>query len=124
MPWNSFKCFLIGFIQSLVIEEQIYQEGQRQRVTIARALLRKPALLILDEATSSLDIKSENLIYNSLEKLHEKLTVILVSHKLKTLKYADTIYVLHNGEIVQKGNFNSLIKNENEKFYNMINNQL
>ena len=98
--------------------------GQRQRITFARALLRKPALLILDEATNSLDTKSENLIYKALEKLHGKMTVILVSHKLQSLKCADIIYVLNNGEIVQKGNFNSLIKNENEKFYNMINNQL
>lgn len=51
------------------------------------------------------------------------MTLIIVSHKLQTLKCADTIYVLNNGEIVQKGNFNSLIKNENEKFYNMINKQ-
>ena len=75
--------------------------GQRQRLTIARALLRNPTLLILDEATSSLDLKSDKLIYDALKKIHGKMTIILISHREQTLKYADKIYFLDGGTIVK-----------------------
>ena len=75
--------------------------GQRQRLTIARALLRNPTLLILDEATSSLDLKSDKLIYDALKKIHGKMTIILISHREQTLKYADKIYFLDGGTIIK-----------------------
>jgi ABC-type multidrug transport system fused ATPase/permease subunit len=93
--------------------------GQKQRITIARALLRKPNLLILDEATSSLDGKSDVFIRKAIERLKGKMTIIVVSHKRETLKNADFIYVIDNGMIVEKGTFNSLLEIKNI-FYDLM----
>ncbi|MDC1356364.1 ABC transporter ATP-binding protein/permease [Pseudomonadota bacterium] len=93
--------------------------GQKQRITIARALLRKPNLLILDEATSSLDSKSDIFIRKAIERLKGKMTIIVVSHKRETLKNADFIYVIDNGMIVEKGTFNSLLEIKNI-FYDLM----
>jgi len=101
-----------------------FSGGQRQRLTIARALLRKPTLLILDEATSALDSKSDTQIYKSLKKLRGEMTIIIISHKLQTLKQCDMIYVLDNGKIIQNGKFNTLLKDKKNIFYNLMNKQL
>jgi subfamily B ATP-binding cassette protein MsbA len=83
--------------------------GQRQRLFIARELFRKPRLLILDEATSAQDAESERLIQQQLTKLKGNISIIVVSHKISSIKSADIIYVLENGEIAEMGNFNELI---------------
>ncbi len=83
--------------------------GQRQRVAMARALLRKPELLILDEATSALDSHSELLIQESVERLSSTVTVIAIAHRLSTIKKADTIYVLDKGSVVESGSFERLM---------------
>ncbi len=83
--------------------------GQRQRISIARAVLKNPPILILDEATSSLDTESERLVQDALTKLMKDRTSIVIAHRLSTVKYADEIYVLHNGEIIEKGKHNVLI---------------
>ena len=101
-----------------------FSGGQRQRLTIARALLHKPNLLILDEATSALDSKSDFHIHKALSKLKRNMTIIVISHKLQTLKNADQIYVVNNGNIVQKGKFNFLFKDKKSIFFSMINKQL
>ena len=100
-----------------------FSGGQRQRLTIARALLQKPSLLILDEATSALDTKSNIYVHKTLEKLKDKMTIIIVSHKLEALKNTDYIYVFNDGKIVEEGKFNTLKNKEDSKFFKMLNEQ-
>lgn len=87
--------------------------GQRQRIAIARALYRNPDILILDEATSSLDIRSEQLVHDTLASLNKiGKTIILITHKLNIAKLANNILVLKNGKLVEQGNHETLITNE------------
>lgn len=82
--------------------------GQRQRIALARALLRKPELVILDEATSSLDSESERLIQQSIEQVARDTTILIVAHRLSTIARADQVYVLRQGLIVEEGPFSVL----------------
>jgi len=84
--------------------------GQRQRIALARALIVQPQLLILDEATSSLDVESEKAIQSALESIHGLLTVIVIAHRLSTVKSADIIHVLENGKVIESGSYDSLLK--------------
>lgn len=84
--------------------------GERQRIALARALLRKPELLILDEATSSLDSESEMLIQQSIEQVARDTTILVVAHRLSTIAKADKVYVLRHGRVVEEGPFNALSK--------------
>ncbi|MDP2939769.1 MAG: ABC transporter ATP-binding protein [Candidatus Omnitrophota bacterium] len=86
--------------------------GQRQRVALARALYHQPKLLILDEATSSLDSESERCIQQALERMYGSLTIIAVAHRLSTIKNADVIYYIDNGVIKEKGTHNELIASD------------
>lgn len=83
--------------------------GQRQRIALARALIRKPQLLILDEATNALDAESEQKIQKAIERLSGSITIVFVTHRLSTVKKADMIFVLENGTIVEKGGWNELV---------------
>ena len=96
--------------------------GERQRIALGRALIRKPSLLILDEATSNLDSENEKKIVESLERLEGDITVLLIAHRLSTLKNADYIYVLEGGEVVEEGTWDDLV-NKKGKFSSLSKSQ-
>ncbi|MCW8897252.1 MAG: ABC transporter transmembrane domain-containing protein [Flavobacteriales bacterium] len=98
--------------------------GQKQRIAIARAILKDPSILVLDEATSALDSESERLVQEALERLMEGRTSIVIAHRLSTIKKADTIIVLDNGKIKEKGTHEELVKKENGIYKNLSTLQL
>ena len=95
--------------------------GQRQRIGIARALYHNPKVLILDEATSSLDYQTEKVVMNEVNNLNKDITIIIIAHRLSTVKKCDQIYLLKNGELENQGTFEELIK-VNENFRSNANN--
>ena len=84
--------------------------GQRQRIGIARAIYNKPEVLILDEATSALDNKTEYAVMEAIKNISNKMTIIMIAHRLSTVKKCDKIFLLDNGELKEKGSFEELIK--------------
>jgi ATP-binding cassette subfamily C protein len=90
--------------------------GERQRIALARALLRKPSLLILDEATSSLDSENEKRIQNAIEKLHGQMTILVISHRLSTIRGADMIFVIEDGHLVESGTWDELLAKGDGRF--------
>jgi subfamily B ATP-binding cassette protein MsbA len=84
--------------------------GERQRLTIARAVLKNPPILILDEATSSLDTESERLVQDAINKMMEHRTSIVIAHRLSTIRHADEIVVLQKGKIVERGTHDELMQ--------------
>ena len=94
--------------------------GQRQRIAIARAIYKNPPFLILDEATSALDTKSERLVQNALDNLMKNRTVLVIAHRLSTVKNADQIIVMDEGKIIETGTHNHLYDKEG-MYYNLYN---
>jgi ABC-type bacteriocin/lantibiotic exporter with double-glycine peptidase domain len=90
--------------------------GQLQRISLARAILRDSEILILDEATNSLDAATENEILNNIEKHLINKTIILITHKLSNIKNADNIYVFKYGEIIEQGKHEALLKNKKDYY--------
>jgi ATP-binding cassette subfamily B protein len=86
--------------------------GQRQRISIARAILKDPALLVLDEATSDVDTETEMLIQRSIDELAEDRTTFAIAHRLSTIKDADQILVLEDGRVAERGTHDALIAND------------
>ena len=93
--------------------------GQRQRIGIARALYHKPQVLIFDEATSALDNRTEKIVMETLHKLRKKITIVMIAHRLKTVRDCDMILMLENGELIGHGSYNELL-NTNKKFAEMV----
>jgi ATP-binding cassette subfamily C protein len=115
--WNSLAyAQLSEFVQSLPLKldsfvgDEGYQlsGGQRQRLGIARALMTKPHVLILDEATSSLDVETEDAISSFVDNLSTSITVITIAHRISSIRNADSIYYMSNGEIIANGEFEVL----------------
>jgi ATP-binding cassette subfamily C protein len=90
--------------------------GEQQRLALARALLRKPSVLILDEATSTRDSENERRIQGAIEALHGGITIVAITHRLSTIRNADIIYVLENGRAIETGDWASLTAAETGRF--------
>ncbi|MCI2255183.1 ABC transporter ATP-binding protein/permease [Domibacillus sp. PGB-M46] len=97
--------------------------GERQRIVLARAILRKPSILVLDEATSALDTENEARIQEAIERLKGKMTIIVIAHRLSTIRNADQVIVLEKGEVVQQGAFSQLSQEKNKVFSKLLSSQ-
>ena len=122
---------IYGFVQSLPLGFNTkignignsLSGGQKQRILIARAIYNNPHFLLFDEATSSLDAKNERIIMQNLQKVFQGKTVVIIAHRLSTVKNADHIIVLKNGKIVDSGNHQQLVSNQGD-YFNLVKNQL
>ncbi len=126
------KIGILEFIESLPSGFNTYlgengatlSGGQKQRIAIARALYKDPEILVLDEATSSLDSASENYIQNSIKKLREQhKTIIVITHRLSTIANADTIVVLEKGKVIEQGSHKELF-NKKKHYFNLWDQQI
>uniref|UniRef100_A0A1I7U8E6 ATP-binding cassette sub-family D member 4 n=1 Tax=Caenorhabditis tropicalis TaxID=1561998 RepID=A0A1I7U8E6_9PELO len=98
--------------------------GQKQRIAIARALIRNPRVLILDEATSALDADSESMVQEALNRCAKERTVVVIAHRLSTVRSADRIAVIEKGNVTEMGNHEELMKNEEGLYYKLVSKQL
>ncbi|WMN12364.1 ABC transporter transmembrane domain-containing protein [Marivirga salinae] len=122
--WLFIKDFPEG-LDTLVGERGVkLSGGQRQRIAIARAILKDPKILILDEATSSLDAESENLVQQALDELMKDRTTIIIAHRLATIRKVDKIFVLKEGQISEQGSHQELLESENGTYSNLVKLQL
>lgn len=90
--------------------------GERQRLSLARAILRRPRMLVLDEATSSLDSENELRIQQAIESLHQQMTIAVITHRLSTIRHADVIYVVDQGRVVESGSWADLMSRPAGRF--------
>jgi ATP-binding cassette, subfamily C, bacterial len=106
---NDFIAGLRDGLDTIVGDRGILlSQGERQRLALARAFLRSPSMLILDEATNSLDSENEGRVLDAIERRRGALTVVLIAHRLSTIRWADLIYVVEGGRVVESGNWSSL----------------
>ena len=126
------KASLLDFIISCDLNEDTVlgnnginlSGGQRQRISIARELYKEVEILIMDEATSALDSETERAIQTSLDSLKGQYTMLIVAHRLSTIKFVDKIYVMKNGNIIEEGDYEELIKSNSKIFKKMVNLQV
>lgn len=97
--------------------------GQRQRIAIARSIVKQPAILILDEATSSIDVRGEKVVQAALDRVSRNRTTVMIAHRLSTVKKADHIVVLNKGKVVQWGNHESLVAQHGGPYWVLTNAQ-
>jgi ABC transporter fused permease/ATP-binding protein len=118
--WQFISQFPEG-MQTLVGERGVkLSGGQRQRIAIARAILKDPSILILDEATSSLDAESEALVQEALDELMKGRTTIIIAHRLATIRNVDRIYALSEGRIIEEGSHAELVQKEDGFYSNLV----
>jgi ATP-binding cassette subfamily B protein len=98
-------------------------QGQKQRILIARAVYKNPDYIFLDEATNSLDANNERMIVENLDKFYQGRTVVIVAHRLSTVKNADQIIVLDKGKVIETGSHQELTQKQGA-YYNLVKNQL
>ena len=101
------------FEEQVIERGENFSQGQRQLLSFARTVLHKPQILILDEATANIDTETEVLIQESLEKMKSIGTMLVVAHRLSTIQKCDQIFVLLDGEIIEKGTHQELLKHRN-----------
>ncbi|OAA37301.1 ABC transporter, transmembrane domain, type 1 [Beauveria brongniartii RCEF 3172] len=94
--------------------------GQRQRIAIARAIVRQPSILILDEATSAIDVRGEKIVQETLDKASKNRTTLAIAHRLSTIKKADRIVVLRQGQVVESGTHEGLLEDKNGLYYSLV----
>ncbi|CAO4387163.1 unnamed protein product [Caenorhabditis nigoni] len=94
--------------------------GQKQRIAIAHALIRNPRVLILNEATSALDVESESMVQEALDRCAKERTVIMIAHRLSTVQSADRIAVIEKENVSEMGSHADLMKNQNGLYYKMV----
>ena len=97
--------------------------GQKQRISIARAILKESPIILLDEATSSLDAESEEIVQNAINNLTKNKTTLVIAHRLSTIHNADKIFVIKNGKVINSGNHDFLI-NDCEEYKSLYKKQL
>lgn len=97
--------------------------GQKQRIAIARAIIRNPTVLLLDEATSALDVQSEQVVQEALDRIMVGRTTIVVAHRINTIKDLDSIALVGNGKVVERGTYAQLV-NKRGAFFNLANRQI
>lgn len=107
-----------GYNSKVIERGAAFSTGEKQLLSFARTILRKPKILILDEATANIDTETEQMIQDGLEKMRRGRTTIMIAHRLSTIKDADNIYVLRHGEIIEEGTHDELINKEGT-YYNM-----
>lgn len=113
----------LGFNTKIGCDGIGLSQGQKQRILIARAIYKNPDYIFLDEATNSLDASNERTIIEHLDKFYQGKTVIIVAHRLSTVRNADQIIVLHDGKVVETGTHERLIASKGA-YYNLVKNQL
>ncbi len=113
----------LGFYTKLGAEGNGISGGQKQRISIARAVYKNPQFIFFDEATNSLDANNEKVILENMQEFFKTSTVVIVAHRLSTVKNADKIIVLDNGEIAEEGTHAELTLRKG-KYYELVKNQL
>ncbi len=113
----------LGFNTKIGSEGNGISAGQKQRILIARAVYKNPSYLLFDEATNALDANNEKAIIENLQQFFEGKTVVVVAHRLSTVKHADNIIVLHEDEIAEQGTHEELSRKKN-RYYELVKNQL
>jgi ATP-binding cassette, subfamily B, bacterial len=117
------KALPLGFNTKIGASGNGISGGQKQRILIARAVYKNPHYIFFDEATSALDAENEKIIHDNLQEFFKGKTVLIIAHRLSTVKNADQIIVLKNGEIAEIGNHTQLVQNKGD-YFNLVKNQL